>query len=53
MKNANAPKKIKSFDRFNSALSEKNILSLQSMISVRGGDGEDPIIIPPPPPKNP
>jgi hypothetical protein len=47
MKKVNASKEIKSFDKFNSVLSVKNILCLQAMISVKGGDG-DPILPPPP-----
>ena len=47
------PKAIRSFDKFNSILSEKNLLCLHAMISVRGGDGGEPIILPPPPPTRP
>jgi hypothetical protein len=52
MKKATLSQEIKSLNKFSAILSEKNLLCLQSMISVRGGDGDEPIIIPPPP-KNP
>lgn len=45
----------KNFDEFVSILSEYQILDYNSMICVRGGEGdggEDIIIMPPKPPKN-
>lgn len=43
----------KTFDAILSKVSRKDILSVNEMICVRGGDGEgdDPIILPPFPPK--
>jgi len=40
------------FNNFLSGLSENEILDLNAMMSVRGGDGDGstPILIPPPPP---
>lgn len=44
-------KTVKNFDVLISKMSGKEILNIQEMSCVRGGDGEDPIIIPPYPPK--
>ena len=44
-------KPIKNEDQVFSRFSEKEILSLQSMSCVRGGEGSEPIIYIPPPPK--
>jgi hypothetical protein len=49
------PKLIRDFDQLTSQFSEEEIIHLQSMRSIRGGDGADDgsgtiIIIPPPPP---
>lgn len=44
-------KTVKNFDVLISKMSEKEILDIQEMSCVRGGDGESPIIIPPYPVK--
>ncbi len=46
-------KPVKNENDLFSGFSEKEILSLQSMSWIRGGDGLDPIIIIPPPPPQP
>lgn len=48
-------KTARTLDLLNSKLSRNDILNMQAMLQVRGGDGGDPsngdiIILPPPPP---
>ena len=54
---AKTVKLIRNDDQLNSMFSEKEILALQSLRTIRGGDGGDngsgTIIIPPPPPPPP
>lgn len=55
MKNSkNSTKTARTLDLLNSKLSGNEILNMQAMLQVRGGDGEEnggngPIITPPPP----
>jgi hypothetical protein len=52
MKNTKSLTPGKKFESVFSMLSENNILNLNQMVSVRGGEGTpDPIILPPNPPK--
>lgn len=44
------PGNEKSLDVILSRISENNILTIDEMIRVRGGEGDDPIIVPPIPP---
>jgi hypothetical protein len=57
MKNSkNSTKTARTLDLLNSKLSGNEILNMQAMLQVRGGEGDDPsngdiIILPPPPTK--
>jgi hypothetical protein len=52
--NISSVKSEKNFDTLISKIQESGILSIDQMISVRGGEGEipSPIILPPPPSGN-
>jgi hypothetical protein len=52
MKNTKSLNPEKKFESLFSMLSKNNLLDLNQMVCVRGGDGTpDPIILPPNPPK--